>query len=283
MVAPAFTVPETVLQPRAQQLRACGFDVSPVPPYLADNQAKGDHLNASLCAADAANILCVRGGYGTADLLPRIPYTQLQRTTRVIGYSDISALHSALWTRCGLVGISAAMPGSAAWDNLHSSAMQTLLGIMRGTVSSGKLAITAIGQPAKAELTGTLFGGCFSVLTNLLATPYLPRSLAGYILFFEDINENVGKLLRYLNQWRFSGMLDGVQAIVLGRFEQLEGKLEQLHAEWLARVDCPVYTTVDFGHSAPLSPLPVGGRGIIRSGSLFWQLTNQIQQQSYQT
>ena len=274
MVAPAFAVPEVKLRGRMQQLRACGIDVSAAPPVFADEDAKGAHLIAALRADDDADILCVRGGYGTSDLLPRIPYESLQRTKRVIGFSDISALHSALWTRCGFVGISAAMPGSAAWGDIHSAAMRTLLDIMRGTCREGGMAVEALDDYGTREIEGTLFGGCFSVLTNLLATPYLPRSLAGYILFFEDINESVWRLLRYLNQWRFSGMLDGVQAIVLGRFEQLDGDLTRLHAEWQARVACPVYTTCDFGHSAPISPLPIGGRGVIRGRSLVWTLAN---------
>ncbi len=274
MVAPAFAVPEVELHDRVQQLRACGIDISAAPPVFADEEAKGAHLIAALCADDDADLLCVRGGYGTSDLLPRIPYERLRHRKRVIGYSDISALHSALWTRCGFVGISAAMPGSAAWGDVHSEAMQILLGIMHGTRREGGMAVTALGDYSAREIEGTLFGGCFSVLTNLLATPYLPRSLSGYILFFEDINESVWKLLRYLNQWQFSGMLEGVQAIVLGRFDQLEGDLVHLHRQWQARVACPVYTTGDFGHSVPTSPLPIGGRGVIRRGKLVWTLAN---------
>ena len=274
MVAPAFAVPEAELRGRMQQLRACGIAVSAAPPVFTDTEAKGKHLIAALCADDAADILCVRGGYGTSDLLPDIPYQRLPSTKRVIGFSDISALHSALWTRCGFVGINAAMPGSAAWGGLDSEAMRTLLGIMQGTCSQGTLAVEACSAHDTQAITGTLFGGCFSVLTNLLATPYLPRTLAGYILFFEDVNESVWKLLRYLNQWRFSGMLDGVQAIVLGRFERLEGNLARLHEEWQSRVACPVYTTNAFGHSAPISPLPIGGRGVISGGKLVWTLAN---------
>ena len=274
MIAPAFGVPEVDLHSRTRQLRACGIDVTAVPPVFADEEAKGTHLIAALHAHDDADLLCVRGGYGTSDLLPRIPYERLQRAKRVIGFSDISALHSALWTRCGFVGISAAMPGSAAWGDMRSAAMQTLLGIMHGTCSEGEVAVAALDNYGTRAMEGTLFGGCFSVLTNLLATPYLPRSLAGYILFFEDVNESVWKLLRYLNQWRFSGILEGVQAIVLGRFERLEGDRMRLQREWRARVACPVYTTDDFGHSAPISPLPIGGRGVIRGGKLVWTLAH---------
>lgn len=275
MVAPAFDVPHHELEGRLQQLRACGFVVSPAPPLFTDNAARRTHLIAALCAGDDADILCVRGGYGTSDLLPCIPYGQLQHAKRIIGYSDISALHSALWTRCGFVGISAAMPGSSAWGDMQSAAMQTLLGIMRGEVSCGQVAVEALADYGDREVSGTLFGGCFSVLTNLLATDYFPRTLAGHILFFEDINESMWRLLRYLNQWRYSGILQGVRAIVLGRFEQFEGSLTRLHAEWRTRVDCPVYTTADFGHSVPLTPLPVGGWGKISKGSLFWKLAKR--------
>ncbi len=274
MIAPACAVTEADLHGRVQQLRARGIDIGTVPPVFADEEAKRRHLRAALCADDDAHLLCVRGGYGTSDVLPSIPYARLSRSKRVIGFSDISALHSALWTQCGFVGLSAAMPGSAAWGDLDSEAMRTLLAILRGTCGGGMLAVTARGDYGTEEVAGTLFGGCFSVLTNLLATPYLPRELAGYILFFEDVNESEGRLLRYLNQWRFSGMLDGVRAIVLGRFEQLEGSLARLYATWQARVTCPVYTTDDFGHSAPLSPLPIGGRGVIRGEKLVWTLAN---------
>src|ERR1035441_3408539 len=42
-------------------------------------------------------IICVRGGYGTARLLPRLDYRVIRANPKVfLGYSDITSLHCAL-------------------------------------------------------------------------------------------------------------------------------------------------------------------------------------------
>lgn len=269
LVAPSFTVTIDVLQGRIEQLRSAGFRVFDVEP-LGDNiAARSRALTDALCDRQCDNVLCVRGGYGASDLLPHIPYQQLLPPKRLIGYSDISAISSALWTQRQFVSINAPMPVADGWQDNDSSIMQTLFAIMRGELNSGQIVVDRqVAEPRQ----GTLFGGCFSVLTNLIGTSYFPKSLAGYILFFEDVGENVGRLVRYLNQWQYSGMLRGVQAMILGRFDKLSGGMAQLMREFCNRVDCPVYCTEEFGHGDPLSPLPIGGYGYLSANKLRWQI-----------
>lgn len=271
LVAPSFPV-KSPIDAQIKELQAHGFNVFRHHTAVDSIAEKTTDLINALTDPSCKNILCLRGGYGTSDLLPRIPYEKLQQPKRVIGYSDISALISALWTKKRFVGINGAMPATDCWGNIASKEMQVLLGIMSDTVTTGKLALEPLGSQENKTITGTLFGGCFSVLTNLIATPYFPPSLAGYILFFEDINESVWKLLRYLNHWCFSGILDGVEAIVLGRFDNLEGDLSHLYTEFKTRIDCPVYITAGFGHSKPLYPIPIGGYGTIEERYLTWTI-----------
>ena len=269
LVAPSFTVTTDVLQSRIAQLRSAGFRVFASEPFSDDIATRSRTLTEALCDQQCDNVLCVRGGYGASDLLPHIPYQRLVAPKRLLGYSDISAISSALWTRRQFVSINAPMPVADGWQDNDSSIMKTLFAIMRGELNSGQIVIDrAVIEPRQ----GTLFGGCFSVLTNLIGTPYFPKSLAGYILFFEDVSENIGRLVRYLNQWRYSGMLDGVQAVILGRFNELSGDMAQLSHEFSNRLDCPVYCTEEFGHSEPLSPLPIGGHGQLLENKLSWQI-----------
>ena len=269
LVAPSFTVAIDVLQSRVEQLRKAGFRVLDVEPFADDIAARSRVLIEALCDRHCDNVLCVRGGYGASDLLPSIPYQQLTTPKRLIGYSDISAISSALWTRRQFVSINAPMPVADGWQDNDSPIMQSLFAIMRGELTAGQIAIDRrVVKPRQ----GTLFGGCFSVLTNLIGTSYFPKSLAGYILFFEDVGENIGRLVRYLNQWQYSGMLHGVQAIILGRFNNLSGSMTQLTKEFSNRLDCPVYRTEEFGHSEPLSPLPIGGYGQLSENKLCWQI-----------
>ncbi|MDE3269691.1 MAG: LD-carboxypeptidase, partial [Pseudomonadota bacterium] len=216
-------------------------------------------------------IICARGGYGVSDLLPFLPYRELSPSL-LVGYSDISALLSALWTQRQFIGVHGAMPATNSWEYDKSEAMTALLTVLAGKDTTGKIKLQRLGE--HTTIHGTLFGGCLSVLTNLIATPYLPQSLAGYILFFEDINENVGRVLRNFNQWQQSGMLAGVKAIILGRFEKLAGDAQWLYRELLERLACPLYFTDCFGHSAPLYPLPVGGKAEITGDCLTWKLTS---------
>ena len=272
LIAPGFIVPMWKLRGRITQLRADGFEVSTSFPTTRAIEDRQQALNEALLDPDCENLVCARGGYGTSDLLPDIPYDQLITHKRVIGYSDISALLSALWTQKGFVGISGPMPGAVTWHR-GSEEMRVLLGVMNGTVTTGQIDVQPLSRDAQTTvIEGILYGGDMSVLTNLIATPYMPESLAGYIVFFEALKENPYRLIRFLNQWQQSGVLDGVHAIVLGRFDGLGGNLDYLHRQIVARVDCPVFVTEAFGHRRPLYPLPVGGRGKIEDGTLSWQI-----------
>ena len=179
-------------------------------------QARVVALVAALTDPECENLICVRGGFGTSDLLPYIPYEDLAVHKRVVGYSDISALLSALWTKNRFVGISGPMPWAVTW-RIHTEEMRILLGVMSGDITTGNLPVKL--QPRKniphidkasigvTGIEGTLYGGDISVLTNLIGTPYMPESLDGYILFFEGLYENTYRVIRYLNQWQQSACL----------------------------------------------------------------------------
>ena len=273
IIAPGFRVPHWRLAGRIEQLKARGFQVSLAQPSNNSIEARKQALIEALTDPDCVNLVCARGGFGTSDLLPYIPYDQLHNPKRVIGYSDISSLISALWTQSSIVGISGPMPGAVTWRT-GSEEMRVLLGIMDGTVTTGSIPVQRQKNSNTDDsiIEGTLYGGDMSVLTNLIGTPYMPASLDGYILFLEALGESAYRVLRYLNQWQQSGTLDGVHAIVLGRFDKLGGVQASLYKRFAARVSCPVYTTSSFGHRRPLYPIPVGGHGKIVNGKLIWQL-----------
>jgi muramoyltetrapeptide carboxypeptidase len=54
---------------------------------------------------EVSAIFCARGGYGATRLLEKIDYSLISINCKpLIGYSDITALHLAIYKKCGIVG-----------------------------------------------------------------------------------------------------------------------------------------------------------------------------------
>ncbi|HYE59457.1 MAG TPA: LD-carboxypeptidase, partial [Rhodothermales bacterium] len=108
---------EAGLQAGLAALRGRGYRVEPMRPayaphgYLAgDDAARLDEFNRALRDPDAKAIFCVRGGYGALRLLPHLDYEAARRHPKLlVGYSDITALHLALYHRAGWRGLSGPM------------------------------------------------------------------------------------------------------------------------------------------------------------------------------
>lgn len=232
-------------------------------------------VESALADAEPAIVLCARGGYGGSDLLDGLDWARLERAAPKLlaGCSDAGALQCAAWTRLGWPSLHGPMPGSTLWRPGGADVASLLDAFRRwpGAVR-GSIAVTPVG--ACPEAAGTLFGGCFTVLGDLVGTPDFPPSLQGAILFVEDVNESAPRLLRAWNQWRRMGLDRGLAALVLGGFTHRDDAeadaLERLPG-WLAqRSACPVFRSADFGHLAPNFPLMLGAAARVEDGALRW-------------
>ena len=217
-------------------------------------------------------IWCARGGYGASDLLDTIPWPDLENLPRktLIGFSDVSALHSAFFTKLNWPCLHAPMPDSALWLKNPQLDLTYVEKYLSEKIVQVEIPLVSL---SREQISGWMFGGCLSVLTNLLGTPYFPSSLNGSIVFFEDIDEPYGRIFRNLNQWIQSGSLQGIKAIVLGNF-LLDGE-SQLSSEFVEevkrRTQIPVFASKDFGHCSPNLPIKIGSSALISGQSLTWK------------
>jgi len=248
----------------------------PTWPYTAGSpEQRAQRLVEALENRSVTSVLCARGGYGCSDLLPLLPWTGLAKIEPklIIGFSDTSALHAAFWTKLSWKGLHAPMPATELWQQ-EGEDVQTLISLLTGARREVKI---RLNQNRQGDgISGWLFGGCWSVLTNLIGTPYFPPNLEGAILFLEDTDESAPRLLRYWNQWVQSGATQGIKALVLGNFRNcgMEQKdfMAQLIPQLSARSSIPVFTTPDFGHTAPNIPLMIGAKAHINRQQLVWQM-----------
>ncbi len=223
-------------------------------------------LHAAFADPEVDGIVCTRGGWGTAELLPYLNRELIAVNAKaLIGYSDLTSLQIWLRNECGLVcfygpmvaadfakvgGVDArswraALSGAGAWTVGPADGLRTL----------------------KAGLAeGVLEGGCLSLVAESLGTPYGFRAGVRSVLFLEDVGTKPYQWDRMLCHLRLAGVLDRVGGIVLGdmaqcvqpeEMELLEGAV--LHA--LREFAGPVAIGLRCGHvDGENRTLPLGVR-----------------------
>lgn len=286
-----------LLTTRIPRLQSRGFEVLydelPVDAEwtysAASAEIRASALTLALKETASDFVLCARGGYGASDLLPLLPWPELGRVRPklVVGFSDISAIHSALYSRLGWFGLHGPMPATVLWEEGENAsaydidALCTNLTHWKQGRSSGSIPLKRIGHGSESRILGKLFGGCFTVITNLIGTPFFPKSLADHIIFIEDTDEHPARLMRALNQWVQSGAFLGARALIIGHLRNLGPQIpdcaEFVLEQFAKRLDIPVFHSPLFGHTQPNYPLMIGADAIIESDRLSWEASTQLQ------
>jgi muramoyltetrapeptide carboxypeptidase len=118
-------------------------------------------------------------------------------------------------------------------------------------------------RPAAVE--GPLLGGCLSLLTSVLGTPW-QTSFDGAVLFWEDLGEPLYRLDRMLTHLGLSGNLAAIRGMVIGHCRPTDAEAE-VGPWWQERIGgaladpaWPVAFGLEAGHEAPNLTLPLGAR-----------------------
>jgi muramoyltetrapeptide carboxypeptidase len=195
------------------------LDVGPL--YYAGTLAdRLDDLHAAFADAAIDGILCTRGGWGSAELLPHLDARLIRANPKVfLGYSDDTSLHCWLHNEAGLVTFYGPMVAAdfsrddgvdiTSWQHCLSRDSPWFVGAADGLRTL---------RPGVAE--GRTTGGCLSILAEALGTPYAPRIDTDSILFLEDIGTKPYQWDRMLLHLRYSGLLEKVTGVVFGDMRQ---------------------------------------------------------------
>lgn len=244
-------------------------DVTARQRYLAGEDARRlEEWREAASDLETRAIFCARGGYGAMRLLPRLEPARLLHPPKwVVGFSDTTAIHAAL-NRAGLVTIHGPLVSTLgrttqeARDHLKA----LLFGrpgpaapLPRGGLPPGLGCIgSGVIRPGRAS--GTLLGGSLTLLAHLCGTPWLP-SMAGAVLFLEDVDEKPYRLDRYLTQLRLSGALDGVRAVCVGHLtgcDDGEQRGADTVRELVRALGVPAIEGLPAGHEPENFALPLG-------------------------
>jgi len=264
IVAPAGPFDQDVFWQGAHILEEMGFEVY-VPEGLLDARAylagsdahRAEMVNQLFADKSIDAIICARGGYGSLRILRLLDYDTIAKNPKVFtGFSDITALLTAFFDRCGLVTFHGPVVTSLA--DAHELTIRSLF---QTVTSDGKLEIEAPNgialQPGTAS--GILGGGNLATLCHLVGTPFAP-SFSGKILFLEDRAEPPYKIDRMLMQMQLAGCFEGIAGIVLGSFEDC-GSVEDIYRiikDIYNDTRVPILSGLDSGHGSLNLTLPMG-------------------------
>lgn len=232
-------------------------------------------LQAAIADPDVQVILALRGQYGTTRLLERIDYRALADSGKiVVGFSDLTALHMALYAATGACSYAGPMAAGdfGALDPVAFT-LDDFWACLAGPTHT--VAGAGAGNP-DVDLRGTVWGGNLAMVMSLVGTPHFP-SIDGGILFFEDIAEHPYRVERMLLQLLQTGVLARQQAIVLGDFSGYRlaaadngYDFDAMLAHVRAVMQVPVLTGLAFGHIARRVTIPFGAQGhLVGEGGRF--------------
>jgi muramoyltetrapeptide carboxypeptidase len=262
-------------------LRGRGYRVRLAPHvfarrgYLAGaDEVRLADLNRMLRDPSIDGIVFARGGYGALRLMGRIDWAALRRRPKLLaGFSDITAVFAAARARAGLPGLhgptASTLAEPARW---HAPSFWAGL---RGRLDRMAIRFSQSCVVRHGVARGELAGGCLSLLASLAGTPFQP-DLRGRILFWEDVNEELYRLDRMLQQLRLAGMLRGLRGVVVGRLTNCRPQQgpslseTDLLEEFFAPLRVPVVRGVPAGHCLHARSLPIGAQAHLdtRAGRL---------------
>ncbi len=237
-------------------------------------------------------ILTVIGGYNSNQLLKYIDWKLIKNNPKVFcGYSDITALNNAIYTKTGLVTYSgphySTFGQKKYFDYTREYFRKCLMSETPFDIEPSPIWTddpwykdqdnrNPINNPGmltinEGKAEGTILGSNLCTFNLLQGTEYFPK-LDNSILFLEDDDESSAEtfdrdLQSLIDQPDFSG----VKGIVIGRFQ----KASKMTPELLKQIikskkkldNIPVIADADFGHTDPRITFPIGGTAQIEAAA----------------
>ena len=223
LVSPASWPEEAWLRESADVLKSWGLRVD-VAPHAMDrhgfcagrDEDRLADLNDALSDPEVRAVITTRGGAGAYRIADALDFDAVRRDPKpLVGFSDITFLHLALWHHCRSNSIHGALAGPTA----RATVRQLLMTDEPLSLATRPDAVSA-AVSAGGRATGPLVGGNLTAVATSVGVRL--SGLEGAVLFLEDQRQKgLGFADRLLTQLLASGVLDGIAGIVLGSFEGL--------------------------------------------------------------
>ena len=280
LVTPGSSVTQEELGACIEKLEGMGFRTTFEESVLSEygyfagpDQERADELMGMFNNQEVDGIWCVRGGYGSIRILDLLDYDLILENPKVlVGYSDITAILTAIYQKTGLV----TFHGPVGTSDFNPFAKRSLRKVLMDPREEYK-------YPYKREkesrdnpeydryslhggtAEGLLIGGNISVLDSVIGTPFEP-DFKGKLAYLEDVGEKTYRIDKMVFHLLSGTNLKEAAGIVMGVFDECNVNelptlsLKQALDDLLIPLGIPVSYGLSFGHIKRQVTIPTGIR-----------------------
>ena len=281
LVAPGSYISDEELQDSINNLNDLGFETTYSEKILLQNgyfagtdKERAEDLMKMFSDKSINGIVCARGGYGCARILPMLDYNVIRSNPKVlIGYSDVTALLYGIYQKSGLISFHGPVGTSTFNDYSVNNFKKVLMNseqtsLFTNSTSGDDENIYGVRSIVKGKGRGRLVGGNLSIMVSLIGTEY-DVDYSNKVIFIEEIGEEPYRIDRMLTQMIQSGKLENAAGIMMGIFRRCELKekdpsftktfnLMEVLNDRLSNLIIPVVYGMSFGHVKDKFTIPFG-------------------------
>lgn len=268
LVAPARKVTVAEMSAAVKILKDKGFSVLEGEHlYKEQNQFSGtdaervQDLQSALDDPSVKAILCARGGYGALRIIDKLDFTKFKSNPKwLIGFSDITVLHSHILSQTGISTIHGPMainfPQS---ENATGALLDLLTGVVREFPDAKNR-----DRNIPGECKGVVTGGNLSILYAMAGSNSMPDSI-GKIIFLEDLDEYLYHIDRMILGLKRARFFNGCAGVMVGGMTDMRDnsipfgtEAELIVREHLEDLNIPVGFGFHAGHLSENFPIVLG-------------------------
>ena len=239
------------------------------------DKSRVEDIHEAFSDPNVKMVITCLGGFNCNQLLRHLDYDLIAKNPKILcGFSDITALHNAVYAKTGLVTYHGPHYGTFAFDREAEYTRKAFFDcVMKDTPIMVTPSETAAKYHTIQEGTceGTIIGGNLCTLNLLQGTPYMP-DIRNKVLFLEDDNI-MGDYFCYEFDRNLESLLqvegaDTIKGIIFGRFDDSCGLTVETITDIIrdkVPSHIPVIFGADFGHVFPMITFPIGGSVRIRA------------------
>jgi muramoyltetrapeptide carboxypeptidase len=280
LVTPGGPIEKKQLEETVQKLENLGFRtyyqdsvLSAYGYFAGRDQERAGELMHMFTNPEVDGIWCVRGGYGSIRTLNFLDYEKIVQNPKVfIGYSDITALHTSIYTQTGLV----TYHGPLGISDFNEFSLKSIEKVILNPGKSYRIPYeredntdenpefdryTITGGKAEGEL----IGGNISVLDSIIGSKFEP-DFENRIVYLEEIEEKTYRVDKMLFHLLEATNLKKAAGIVMGVMgdcninDEPRLTLKEALRDLLEPLGIPVSYGLSFGHIKKMVTIPNGIR-----------------------